>query len=361
LRWFRIAVVPFACVTGLAQTEFAPALEWVRVSDDGTYFVRGPGAERFVVWGVNYDHDRDGRLIEDYWHDQWATVVDDFREVRELGANTVRVHLQLGKFMEAADRPHAGNLARLADLVKLADETGLYLDVTGLGCYHKQDVPTWYGELSEAERWKVQQRSWRAIAEVCHASPAIFCYDLMNEPILPGEKPATEWLGGELGGKHFVQRIALDRAGRTPMEIAKAWVAGLTSAVRGVDRRHLITVGEIPWALEFKGATSTFHSPEVGGPLDFVSVHFYPKRNQVDEALAALRVYEIGKPLVVEELFPLRCSVEEVGQFIGGSRGFADGWISFYWGQTIEENRHGTEISHAIMVKWLEHFQSQAK
>ena len=27
-----------------------------------------------------------------------------------------------------------------ADLVKLAERTGLYLDVTGLGCYHK-DVP----------------------------------------------------------------------------------------------------------------------------------------------------------------------------------------------------------------------------
>jgi hypothetical protein len=235
------------------------------------------------------------------------------------------------------------------------------LDVTGLGCYHKHDVPPWYDALSEAERWSVQQRFWRAVAKVCRESPAFFCYDLMNEPILPGNKVETEWLAGELGGKYFVQRIGLDLAGRTRAEVAKAWVAGLASAIREVDDRHLITVGEIPWALEFKGAKSLFHTPDVGGPLDFVSVHFYPKQNDVAGALAALRAYEIGKPLVVEEIFPLRSSIEETAEFIDGSRDFADGWISFYWGETIEENRRGSEIQQAIMAKWLEHFQSQAK
>jgi hypothetical protein len=354
-------LLAFACRSAVSEHANQSPLEHIRVSDDGKHFVRGPAAERFVIWGVNYDHDRDGRLLEDYWHDEWPTVIDDFREIKQLGANTVRVHLQLGKFMEAADRPHAANLDRLAELVKLAEQTGLYLDVTGLGCYHKQEIPAWYNELSEAQRWGVQQRFWRAVAEVCHTSPAIFCYDLMNEPILPGGKPATEWLAGELGGKHFVQRIALDLAGRTQADVAKAWVAGLTSAIREVDSRHLITVGEIPWALEFKGAKSMFHTPETGDPLDFVSVHFYPKQNEVDAALTALRAYEIGKPLVIEEIFPLRCSIDETAQFIDGSRSFTDGWISFYWGESIDENRRQADIKPPIMVKWLEHFQSQAK
>jgi hypothetical protein len=29
------------------------------------------------VWGVNYDHDskgENGRLLEDYWSDEWETV-----------------------------------------------------------------------------------------------------------------------------------------------------------------------------------------------------------------------------------------------------------------------------------------------
>jgi hypothetical protein len=135
------------------------------------------------------------------------------------------------------------NLSRLSDLVRLAEKTGLYLDLTGLGCYHKRDVPGWYDKLNESARWEVQARFWRAVANVCKNSPAIFCYDLMNEPILPGKKTETEWLTGELGGKHFVQRISLDLAGRTRTEVARDWVKILTTAIREVHRRHMITVG----------------------------------------------------------------------------------------------------------------------
>jgi hypothetical protein len=92
-----------------------------------------------------------------------------------------------------------------------------------------------------------------------------------------------------------------------------------------------------------------------------VSVHFYPKHRDVAGALAALHVYEVGKPLVVEEIFPLKCSVEEAAQFIDGSRSYADGLISFYWGQTIEECRQRKEPQQDVMAKWLEYFQSQAK
>jgi hypothetical protein len=361
----RIAVLPvlvaLACRASYAQKTNAPTHEWIRVSDDGLHFVRAHSGKRFIVWGVNYDHDRDGRLLEDYWHDEWPTVVEDFGEIKRLRANTVRVHLQLGKFMIAADRPNETNLARLADLVKLAEQTGLHLNITGLGCYHKNDVPPWYDKLSEAERWKVQRRFWQTVAKICHSSPNVFCYDLMNEPILPGEQPEVDWLADDFAGKHFVQRISLDLAGRTRIEVAKAWVHQLSSAIREVDDRHLITVGVIPWEYVFENAKPLFYSPQVGEQLDFVSVHFYPKKGDATGALAALRVYEVGKPLVVEEIFPLKCSVDEAAQFIDGSRSYADGWISFYWGQTIEEYRHRKEPKQEVMAKWLEYFRSQGE
>lgn len=341
-------------------TAAEPALERIRVSDDGTHFVGATTGKRFVVWGVNYDRDDAGRLLEDYWEDEWATVAEDFAEIKALGANVVRVHLQLPRFMQTAQQPNAANLARLEKLVKLAEATGIYLDVTGLGCYHKRDVPKWYDALDEAARWDVQSRFWQAVARVCRNSPAVFCYNLMNEPILPGEKPETEWLTGELGGKHFVQRIALSLAGRTRQEVARDWVATLARSIRRLDDRTLITVGVIPWAHVFKGAKPLFYAPEVGGPLDFVSVHFYPKKGEVDEALAALKVYEVGKPLVVEEMFPLHCSIEEMAAFIDGSRPYADGWVSFYWGTTIAEYQKQTDVKAAVMVKWLKFFRSRS-
>ena len=132
-------LVALACRASYAQKTDAPTQEWIRVSDDGSHFVRDRSGKQFIVWGVNYDHDRDGRLLEDYWHGEWQTVVEDFGEIKQLNANTVRVHLQLGKFMIAADRANDTNLARLADLVSLPSTDGLYLDITGLGCYDKHD------------------------------------------------------------------------------------------------------------------------------------------------------------------------------------------------------------------------------
>lgn len=355
-------VLAFPLSRGRAEDPTTPTdpMEWVRPSEDRTHFVGAESGEKIVFWGVNYDHDDASRLLEDYWEEEWETVAADFREIKALGANVVRVHLQLARFMETAEQPNQANLARLGQLVKLAEETGLYLDLTGLGCYHKQDVPAWYDAMEESARWEVQARFWKAVAKVCRESPAIFCYDLMNEPILAGDKPETEWLAGKLGDMYFVQRITLDLAGRTQKEVAREWVKTLTSAIREVDDRHMITVGVIPWALTFKGAKPLFYAPEVGGPLDFVSVHFYPKKGEVDAALEALKVYEVGKPLVIEEMFPLACSVEELGAFIDGSREIADGWISFYWGKTIEEYEEAGDFKGALIAPWLRYFREHS-
>jgi hypothetical protein len=338
-----------------------PAPDWIRVSPDGTHFVHAGTGARFVAWGFNYDHDDAGRLLEDYWEQEWPTVAEDFREMRDLGANLVRVHLQLGKFMRSPTEPNPHALALLDRLVRLATDTGLYLDLTGLGCYHKRDVPPWYDSLTETERWAVQEKFWSAIARTCAASPAVFCYDLMNEPVLPGaKKPEVDWLTGELGGKHFVQRISLDLAGRSREKVAQAWMDRLVAAIRVHDSRHLITVGEIPWNLSFPGAKPLFSDPVIGRGLDFVSVHFYPKKGEVPKALTALAAYELGKPLVIEEMFPLACSPEELSAFIDGSRRIADGWVGFYWGKTIADYTRATPtITGAITRAWLELFRAK--
>ncbi len=335
----------------------APELPLIRVSDDKLHFVDSTG-KKFRVWGVNYDHDDAGALLEDYWASDWARVEEDFAEIKALGANVVRVHLQLAKFMKSAGEANEASLSKLGELLKLAERSQLYLDITGLGCYHKADVPTWYSELDESARWQVQANFWRAVAETCQSSPAVFCYDLMNEPILAGEKPETDWLTGELGGKHFVQRITLDLKGRTREEVAEAWVKLITKAIREVDSKHLITVGVIPWAHVFPGAKPLFYAPNVHGPLDFVSVHFYPKAGEVKKALEALEVYKIGKPIVVEEFFPLSCSLEEAAEFIDKSN--TNGFVSFYWGKTIEQNEQAGDIKGAIVGKWLTYFRNHA-
>ena len=220
----RLLCLAVALAVGGSTQAVPREMQGVRVSEDGHGFVYEGDRRPFVAWGVNYDHDEKGRLLEDYWDSKWSKVEEDFREMKALGANVVRIHLQVGKFMQQPDTPNSGSLDTLAHLVELAERLSLYLDVTGLACYHKADVPAWYDAPSEEARWEVQARFWEAVAARCAGSPAIFCYDLMNEPILPGQTKETEWLAGEFGGSYFVQRITLDLAGRTQQQVARAWV-----------------------------------------------------------------------------------------------------------------------------------------
>jgi len=354
---FRLLMLVF--LSTAATFAMAEPLTFVRVSDDGKHFVRGYPAVPWRVWGVNYDHDASGRLLDEYWIDEWTTVTEDFHEMKVLGCNCVRIHLQIGKFMDARDTPNAAALAQLKKLVQLAEDTGLYLDVTGLACYHKKNIPPWYDDLAETDRWSVQATFWESIVEVCKNSPAIFCYDLMNEPILPSDEPASDWLAGELAGKYFVQRISLALEGRTREAVADNWVNTMVDAIRKHDTKHLITVGEIPWIFVFGGGTQLFHSSSAGRRLDFVAVHFYPKENEVDKAIKALKAYELGKPLLIEEMFPLACSEGELARFVHESEEIADGWISFYWGRTSEELRSqkSTSIAEEITASWLNRFQ----
>lgn len=349
----------FLSLTVAHATELTAApLARLQTSADKTHFIFSGTTNRFLAWGFNYDRDDSGRLLEDYWAGEWPKVAADFRAMKKLSANVVRIHLQLARFMKSPDQPDEENLARLANLVSLAEETGLYLDVTGLGCYLKQDVPAWYDTMDESARWDVQGRFWRAVAAVCKESPAIFCYDLMNEPVASGDQKG-DWLPGEpLAGKYYVQRLTTDMRGRTDRQIAKAWIMKLTAAIRSVDNRHMITVGVIPWEQTFgQGAGSAFRDPDVCASLDFLSVHYYPRDEKLADDLAILHLYNIGKPLVVEEIFPLSASMDTTAAFIKQSRPYADGWLSFYWGTTGEEyEKQPADHQATLIAHWLRRF-----
>ena len=360
---FAVALLVFTLAPGGAgDASAAENMEWIAVAKDGKGFVFAQSGRPFVPWGFNYDRDEPGRLIEDYWEREWPKVEKDFREMKALGANVVRVHLQFGKFMTAADQPNAAALKQLARLLRLAERTGLYLDLTGLGCYHKQDVPAWYDALDEAARWETQTRFWAAIAKQCASSPAIFCHDLMNEPIVAGApRPPGDWLGPPFAGKHFIQVITLDAAGRVPHAVASSWIRQLSAAIRKQDQRHLITVGLVDWSLDRPGLRSGFVPDKIAADLDFLCVHLYPEKGGVPKALETLRGFAVGKPVMIEETFPLQCSMSEFRQFVKESRSIASGWVGFYWGKTLEECRRGKTIPDSLMAGWLEFFQKQAR
>ena len=355
-------LIGFGVLSTAAENQGKPAtVPCVQIAQDNRSFVLYPAGQPFVPWGFNYDHDENGRLLEDYWDKEWPKVEADFREMKQLGANVVRIHLQTGKFMTGPKKTTEASLDRLAHLVAMAEKLGLYLDITGLACYRKKDVPGWYDRLGEQDRWDVQARFWEAVAQRCSRSPAIFCYDLMNEPVVPGgtRKPG-DWLGPSFLGSdagYFVQFITLEQRDRPRPEIARPWCHKLVAAIRKHDQRHLVTVGLVPWSLDRPGLTSGFVPKEIVPELDFIAVHLYPEKGKVNEAMETLSGFAVGKPVVIEEMFPLACPLPEFEQFLDESKKTASGWIGFYWGKTPEQYRKSGTSQDAIVLSWLELFQ----
>ena len=124
---------------------------------------------------------------------------------------------------------------------------GLHLDITGLGTYRLKDVPAWYRNGNEKDHWAMQAEFWEAVAKVCGDRPAVFAYNLMNEPLATSSRqPPGQWTNPTaLDGQTYVEYINLDPAGRKAPEIARAWIRQMTAAIRKHDNRHLVTVGMI--------------------------------------------------------------------------------------------------------------------
>jgi hypothetical protein len=359
-----LAILLVLAACGGCANPARPDTGMERVAVRGDRFVLAPSGRPFVAWGHNYCTPYDQKLIEDIWETRWADVEGDFREMKALGANVVRVHLQVGKFMHAPDRMNADALRRLDKLLALAERERIYLDITGLATYRPSDTPAWYDALDEGQRWAAQAFFWGEIATRCAGSDAVFCYDLMNEPVSPGGKRDRYSSGHLLGGFDFLQAIALDQQGRPRDQIAAQWTARMRAAVRAHDTRHLVTVGLLPWDPKWKHL-SGFVSETIAPEVDFLSVHIYPAQDKADEAVEVLKKFAVGKPVVVEEIFPLSCDVVTLRQFMERGRPIASGWIGHYFGQSpVELNALKAEgkstLGSELTRQWLELFREMA-
>ena len=75
--------------------------------------------------------------------------------------------------------------------------------------------------------------------------------------------------------------------------------------------------------------------------------------------MKTLAGFAVGKPVLIEETFALKCSMSEFQQFLNESHELASGWIGFYWGRTLEDCKKGKTIPDAIMASWLNVFREQ--
>lgn len=327
---------------------WAEGMETVKIATDQPGFILFPSGERFVPWGHNYASvDIMQRLANDP-----ERVEREFAEMKAAGTTVARIHPEMSHFLTGADQADPQGLDHLKKLLKIAETSAIRLMITGLACYKINERMAWYDSLDEQDRWNTQAFFWETIARTCAESPAVFAYDLVNEPGAVGKRE-DGWYLGRMGEVEFCQRLSLDAGDRSGDEIFREWTKRMVSAIRKHDQTHLITMGMLP----FPGANKA-----AAEQLDFVSPHLYPKTDKVDEEIELLKKFDWGKPIVIGETFPLSCGVDDERDFLLRSRPFAHGWIGHWPDESpaklaeLKETGKAT-IHNAIWLSWVDLFE----
>src|SRR3954468_7650329 len=107
-----VATLFFCFLTGCASSPSSKPLDRITLSPDHSSFITTTTQKPFHPWGLNYDRDFKMRLLEDYWQSEWPTIAADFAEIKRLGANVARLHLQFAKFMNSPTEPNRAALAQ---------------------------------------------------------------------------------------------------------------------------------------------------------------------------------------------------------------------------------------------------------
>jgi hypothetical protein len=347
LRFFVQPALLFAALF-LARGSWAANMETVRIAPDNNGFILSPSGNRFVPWGHNY---ASIDILERMANDP-ARVERDFAEMKAARTTVARIHPEMPRILAGPNKTRPDALDNLRKLLKIAENAGIHLKITGLACYKIKDRMAWYDALDEQDRWNTQAFFWETIAQTCAQNPAVFAYDLVNEPAAAG-KPAEGWYTGKLGDVEFCQRLTLEPGQRNGDAIFGEWTKLMVASIRKHDQKHLITLGMLP----FPGAYRT-----AAEQLDFVSPHLYPKAGKVDDELNLLKKFDWGKPIVIGETFPLSCGIEDERTFLLKSRDVAHGWIG-HWpdespARLAELKKSGkATIENAIWLSWVDLFE----
>jgi hypothetical protein len=341
-----IALVLTALLLAVLLVLLAPSaspLPRIHVVGEQLYAGRSP----WRAWGMNWGIGHEQPVIA-YFQDPSPARLRVLRTqlalARELGADSMRIYLQLGQVMSGPRRVDRRTLRALRRLLALATSDRVYLDITGDLLWTRSASPAWYDSLSVAARWRVQARFWRAVAHTAASSPAVLCYELTSEPIV-SERPGYRF--DDLHGYYFVQSIATGR-GREADALARLWTAIMASAVRREDDRP-VTIGLLPTT------AGPFAPANVAPYLNMLVLHDYPHSGEAARQIALVeRFAALHEPVLLGETEALHDNLATERRFLLGAAPHVVGVLEFFDGRG-PRGRPRT-IDQAIYEDSLEQF-----
>jgi endo-1,4-beta-mannosidase len=386
-----ILVLMVIMAVGFHSTSSAakPKMELIVVDADGQGFIERDSGRPYIPFGTNYYDPHTGWAPKLWRQFDAEKVREHFRLMSKLGVNCARLFLTAGSFQPTAKTIDEKSLKKLDTLIKIAQETDIRLILTGPD--HWEGSPSYWrpDRFAGEEALQALEHFWKTIGQRYKGEPAIFAWDLLNEPHLPWY--VKEWKGRwdtwlkktyrnweSLKGVWDDELTQKDRWGEVTVPenqaetnnprlrdwqlfreyLADEWVRRQVEALRGADPTHLITVGYIQWSYPLvrpgrPGRYSAFNPHRQHRWLDFITIHFYPTmgapynseenwRNNLSYLQAVLTYCHSGKPVVLGEFgwygggapqrHPYLSEAEQarwINAEIEVSRSLTDGWLSW--------------------------------
>lgn len=306
------------------------------------------GSKPWRAWGLNWGVGTHEPLQDYFDHPTTAHLAvlrTELATAKHMGANSMRIYLQLAEVMVAPNQTRPSTLAALTRLLALAERDHIYLDITGDLVWQPLRAPAWYARLGWRARWQVQARFWRAVAKAAAPSDAVLCYELTSEPIVA---QTAGYYYGDTAGRWFVQSVATSPASAAD-QVARAWTRLLVDAVHSADRRP-VSIGLLP------AMSGPFSPANVAGLLDLLIVHEYPTTGHAQAAVSMIRSFASHrKPLLLGETFTLNDDLATEGAFLAGAAPYLSGSFEFFDGRDPRRLRVGS-IYDAVYQAGLAQF-----
>jgi len=347
--WLAAALwLPSPRVEGAVAAGGPPSLFRIRIAPDGRGF-QSRDQRPFVPFGVTYFRPGTGWAPQVWKQFDAEATRQDFTRMKQLGVNCVRVFLTYGSFHNEPGTPCPEGLAKFDQFLEIAEQARVYVHPTGPD--HWEGLPGWArgDRIAEEAHLQALEAFWRRFAARYRGRPAIFAYDLLNEPAVGWDTPVTRekwnrWLANRYASTTELATVwnatgESLKPGEIPVpstrdapgdrrlldfqrfreEVADEWTRRQAAAIKSADPDALVTVGFIQWSvpvlLAHPGHYAAFRPDRQARFLDFLEVHFYPladgayeyggpeaeRRNLAYLESVVREVAKPGKPVVVAE------------------------------------------------------------
>jgi len=396
----------------------------ITVGPDGRGFVEQPSGTPYVPFGANYYDPHTGWAPKIWRQFDPNAVTRHFQIMSGLGVNCARIFLTAATFQPDVNTVDEAALKKLDVMIAIARRSGVRLILTGPD--HWEGVPAYWkpDRFAGEQALRALEVFWRTLGQRYRGEPAIFAWDLLNEPHLPwfveSWRPAWgRWLQARYGSREALKTAWADNLGEqedwasiaVPEDkaeqgnprlrdwqlfrehLADQWTRRQAEALRKADPTHLITVGYIQWSYPLvrtgnPSLYAAFNPRRQAQWLDFVCMHFYPilggpfeSQEMWDKNLAylqtALAYCHVGKPVVLEEYgwygggaprgLPSLTEDQQARWIVAeieASRRLATGWLSWPFADTPDStdmSKFGGLVRSDLTPKpWAERFKDYA-